>query len=181
MYDYEHDKPEYLIANSFELYGIDDYDFWKGEKIKWDNRNTFYFEEDGIPTDYLAHVHPSAVVVSQKIKDILEKEIKVKNVEFFPVPLKHKTSDKVINGYYVINVLNILKDALDREKSVITILEADDVKVESIKEYCFYYDKIKEYDLFQLGDGYIFISEKVKNAFEKAGVTGCDYGDVGLF
>lgn len=180
MYDYEHDKPEYLIANSFELYGIDDYDFWKGDKIKWDNRNTFYFEEDGIPTDYLAHVHPSALVVSQKIKDILEKEIKVKNVEFFPVPLKHKHSDKVIQGYYVVNVLNMLKNALDREKSVITVLEADDVKVEIVDEYCLKENNIKNQYLFRIGDARIFISEKVKKAFKKAGVTGCDYGDVGL-
>lgn len=180
MYDYEHEKSNRLLADSFELYGIEDYDFWKGEKIKWDSRNAFYFEEDGTPTDYLAHVHPSALVVSQKIKDIFENEIKIKDVEFFPIPLRHKHSNKVIQGYYIVNVLNMLNDALDREKSVITVLEADDLKVENIKEYCFYYDKIKEYDLFQLGDGYIFISEKVKRAFENTGVTGCDYGEVKL-
>ena len=180
MYDYEHDKPEYLIANSFELYGIGDYDFWKGKKIKWDSRNTFYFEEDGIPTDYLAHIHPSALVVSQKIKDILENEIAVKNIEFSPIPLRHKHSDKVISGYYVVNVLNMLKDALDRDKSVITILEADDVKVEMVEEYYLKENKIKKQDLFRIGDARIFVSEKIKKAFEKAGVTGCDYGEVGL-
>lgn len=182
MYDYEHEPKNVLVANDYRLEGIEDYDFKYDKKIKWNKNNIFYFSEDGVPDDYLAQVHPSARVVSGKIKDILEKELKVAGIEFFPVPLKHKDSNKVILGYYVMNVKNIIKDALDRERSKINVHEVkeENIKVETVMFYCLKSDRIRNFDIFKIGDGRVFVSDRVKKALVKAGVTGIDYGEVKL-
>lgn len=178
MYDYEHEPKNVLIADDYNFISIDDYDFEKGKKIKWDTRNIMYYSEGTEAEDYLAQVHPSARVVSQKIINILKKEIPSKDLQIFPVKIQNKKTGEELKNYFIINVLRIIPDALDRKKSIIDVneIKEENLRVETIRKYSLKENKIKKYHIFRIGEGSIFISEKIKKAFEKADVTGADYG-----
>ena len=179
-YDYifGDDKENDLILDGCSFEGIGDYDFDTGEAVVWNNENYCYFDHDGIPDDIVTGGHRSAKIVSQKVKDTLEKDLKVSGLEFFEVPLKHTKSDKVIDGYYVMNVLGIRPESIDRERSEIHVTELKhrNIRLESISYYVFLGEKLKGVDVFRVGDSSLFFSERVKDAFDKAGVTGINYG-----
>ena len=163
------------VSWSDEFYGIDDYEFRKGKSIQWDPRNKLIFSEYGIADDFLAHVHPSATVISKKMKHILENELKINGLEFYPVPVVSKDGKTKIEGYYVMNILNIVRDALDRDNSLIDISDTGGVRTETVLKYCLKENKIKNFDVFRIGDGRLFVSSRVKDAFDKAHVTGIAY------
>jgi len=84
---------------------------------------------------------------------------------------------------YLINSIDKV-DAMDISKSLVKrITYHRDGKEEvynSVIKYALYEKKIGNRDLFILegNDTSIFISERLKNALDKARVTGCDYQKV---
>ncbi len=171
-----------LVSNKYTVYGLKDYELEEGKFIKrWDNRNVLYYDKEGICEDFLSNTL-FAPVISQRIKDILEKELGIKGIQFFPISIKHTKSDKVVYGYYVMNVTNLVRDALDREKSIFSVTELPklNIRSETVMFYTLDVDRLRGQDVFRVGDGRLFVSERVKDAFDKSGVTGIAYGGTWL-
>lgn len=188
-----------IFCDEADLFGLEEYIFVKGEKVKevrnwdtrirsyfvkgkeitdWDSRITFYYE-DGRAEDYLDNIHIWPIF-SEKVKEIFD-DLNTKGVQFFPINIKNKRTKENLSRYYVINICNLV-EALDLERSEYQ----NAVTVPSIiiglthpvlKKY-----KVKGVDILRLQEyeESIFISEWLKKAMEKAGITGCSFREVKL-
>lgn len=140
--------------------GWGDYDLQKCKYIKdWDKRNTVFFKDFEIAEDRTTITLP-APCISQKLKDILENDLQIKWVQYLPIRFQHKTkSDYTIDWYYVLNILNLLDEAvIDKEKSMPDWLG-------TYFNIVFFEDKI-DCDIFRIKTYEVafFISERFKKA-----------------
>lgn len=172
--DTEH-EPDSLVVFSAQndIQKFPDYFSWRCEKIDyWNSSNIVYIKEGSMFEDYLLVPNDADFsMISKKMKNILEK-LEVKGYQVFQLPLKHLQTNTIHDNYYIFNITNLLKTAVDMEKSR-KILD-------TIAFYTLKKEVVKSHDLFRVGDGRIFISDRLKKAWEQAGVTGIEYGRVKL-
>lgn len=180
LYDYENDENSILLEIDESTIGFDRYDVEKGIlslKLS-DNICVNYDNLNGkMVTDYVAN-DLIWFMVTEKFKGIIQ-SIDDKNIQFYPLVAKSKSSEEE-QGFFLVNICNII-DGLDLATSKYSVYETDDGdKMMSIQKYAIKLDAVKEYNLFRLKDDYvsIFISEKMKKAIKKAGITGCDFIEV---
>jgi hypothetical protein len=105
--------------------------------------------------------------------------MKNNKVQYLPIRARSKDESEVLD-LYLVNICNIV-DALDLENSKYSVHEIDEnEKMISVQKYAIKGSMIKDIDIFRLKDHNmsIFISEKLKKAMEKNGITGCDYLEV---
>lgn len=122
------------------------------------------------------------IVISQKFKDLLEQFEEDKGfLEFIPINFNNVIEKDKITPYYFLNILENI-EAFDFEKSEYTQLPADifpdqqhlvqEVKTLFVKE-----EKIGTRNIFRLKEFAIpvYISEKLKNSVEEAGLEGIEF------
>jgi hypothetical protein len=180
LYDYEHDEDAIYLEINEKSFDFDRYDVEKG--IVFDTWNAdievIYDNSKGaIITDYLAN-DLVWFIVTDKLKNIIE-SMNNSNIQYLPVKVRGKHGAEELNTY-LINICNIV-DALDLDNSKYSVHEIDEKeKMISIQKYVIKGDGVEGYDIFRLKDDYvsIFISERLRKAMMKNGVTGCDYLEV---
>jgi hypothetical protein len=177
MYDYEKDVDAILVNIAERKLKFDRYDVNKGQELK--EKQIYCNETEGknVYTDYIAN-NLAWFVVSERLKDMLL-EFNIGDTEF--IPLLKENTEKIIG--YLANIINTV-DAIDLSKSLYKKMtyhrEGKEETYNSIIKYALIEKEIGERDLFRL-DGYntsIFISERLKNAMNKAKMTGCDFQKV---
>lgn len=180
LYDYENDENSILLEIDEVTLGFDRYDVEKGiSSLKLSNNiGVTYDDVNGkMVTDYVAN-DLIWFIVTEKFKEIIQ-SIDDRDIQFHPLVAKSRNSEAK-QGFFLVNICNIV-DGLDLETSKYSIYVTDDGdKMVSIQKYAIKLNVIKEYNLFRLKDDYvsIFVSEKMKKAIEKAGITGCDFLEV---
>jgi len=108
------------------------------------------------------------VLVNEKVKKLLEEQT---TTIINYIPLKVDKYD-----YWLLNIINHL-DCFDYENSEFTVF--DNGKPDKITKAKFHLEKIPEIGVFRIKEKPVplFITEKLKNIFEEAGVTGVKYSD----
>jgi len=177
IYDYENDVDAILVNINEKDLEFDRYDVNQGKRLSVDYVFCKVVEGFNSNTDYIAN-NLAWLIVSEKFKLILS-EYNIGNTQFIPV-LTEDTRKEI--GYLINSIDKV--DAMDISKSLVKrITYHRDGKEEvynSVIKYALYEKKIGNRDLFILegNDTSIFISERLKNALDKARVTGCDYQKV---
>jgi hypothetical protein len=180
LYDYEHEDNSIFLEIDEKTLSFDRYEVEKGIefcdwnvdiKVNYDNGNKRVIT-DYVPNDL------SWFIVTDKLKSIIE-SMKNNKVQYLPIRARSKDESEVLD-LYLVNICNIV-DALDLENSKYSVHEIDEnEKMISVQKYAIKGSMIKDIDIFRLKDHNmsIFISEKLKKAMEKNGITGCDYLEV---
>lgn len=180
LYDYENDTDS-VLGIAKEMDGIDQYDLKKGCYIeKWNPNLTFCYDsnEGDVFTDYLGN-NLAWFVISNRLKVLFE-TIGCEKIQYLPVKIYNINDNSVTDDYYVANIFNI-QDALDLENSKYDEWIIDDTsKMLSIECHALKEDKLRGIHILKLqADPFpIFVSEKVKSAIKKHGITGCDFLEV---
>ena len=143
------------------------YEGWK------DNFEFYYYETEGyVLTDYVAN-DKGWFVVSNKLQNIL----KTMNTEiqFLPVRIIEKNSNKVLEGYCIANITRVV-DALCLEKSDYFETEIPGIGIiYTVSRYGIYAEKTEGSDIFKLSNKQeipIFASERFKKIIEEENITG---------
>lgn len=180
LYDYENGENA-IFCNSVDLKGLDRYDVQKGYLVQIRD-DEIVLEKDcsegNDETDYLAN-DLSWLIVSQKTKKLIEK-IESESIQFVKIKIVGKNNVSLSNNYYLANPLSIL-DALDLENSKYDIFKTSNgVQVISVEKYALKLNKIKNSHIFRLKDETIpvFVSEKIKDLFERNKLAGFDFLEV---
>ena len=145
-----------------ELY-FNEKEFYQCKKMKnWDLRNTLYYKilklSDTIDT-WL-----EVIWVSERLKSILEANgvnQEREDIQFLPIRIFDlETKSIEIKWYYLMNILNILEDGLDKWKN----------DPESVHDYILDWTVINWYDIFKLKSygSWFYISERIKKALEES-------------
>ncbi|GGG41210.1 hypothetical protein GCM10011344_47630 [Dokdonia pacifica] len=141
--------------------------------------NLMFFDDNRIPSINLKRktkILPDILgtgsaefFVNDKVKEILELNITEQKINFSPIRI-----DKY--NYWLLNIIGLL-DCFDNEKSGYTTFENGNI--DDVHNLKFKKEKIPEISIFRIKENTVrlFITEKLKNIFEEAGVTGVKYSD----
>lgn len=158
----------------------DIFDFGAG-KVIWKKPvplETFLIDdnEDAEPCDAILAPGIEAPLVNEKIIKILD-ELEIENIQLFPIKLMHEKANELIDDYYILNVIGKY-DPVDHERSKIRrspkyedmILGIDSLTFKDLKD-------VKLPMIFRLEPfmSFFVVHENIKNAFEKAHVTGFSF------
>jgi hypothetical protein len=124
---------------------------------------------------------PRIPIVSPKLRGVLQ-ELGVTNVEYFPIKLVDEARGVTRDDYLVMNVLGRIA-CLDVENSTVVKSRRGE-HYTTVEEFRLLADRIKPLPgsdhpplLFRLDEfeDYLLAHQSVKDAFEKAGITGADF------
>lgn len=162
-----------ILLNSYELNGFDLRNLWRGEYIKQFPENIqLYYEKGDILLDYTPNVL-SWLIFSNKVIKLFCK-INVRGIQYFPIKVFKKKSEK---KFYSVNVVNVLEvvSAMDWNKSEYVSWEDDPRYIKFIRKIVLKSDALyRDLDIFRLQESknYIIVSERVKEEIEKEGLIG---------
>lgn len=176
---YPDEENDILILNDYELYGFKYTDLLVGKIIdKWNKNIQLFYDQEGKLEDYISN--PLGwPIVSQRIVKIFD-SLEIVNIQYFPANILHKTSNKEIHSYHIVNVLELIS-ALDLEKSVYDSWDDSRKRVRGLREPVIQNNKIApEIDIFRLTEYpfWLLISERLKQIFIKERITGVDFWQV---
>ena len=181
LVDMEREKD---IACYSKTEGIEPQIFMLGKKYNgWDNSFYFYFDENegNIATDYLVN-DKHWFVVSAKLRKILE--TMNTEIQFLPVRIIEKRSERELADYYIANILRVV-DALCLEKSEYFETNIPKMgKIYSVLKYGIFSEKTEKSDVFKLANRQeipIFVSENFKNRIIEEGITGIALLEIRVF
>lgn len=158
--------------------------FCMGKKYSDENKSFcfFYDEEDGDnATDFLAN-DKGWFIVSVRLKEILESMNT--DIQFLPVMIKEKRTQRVLPDYYIANILKVV-DALCLERSEYFVTDIEGIgKIYSVVKYGIFAEKTEDSDVFKLAKRQeipIFVSERFKDSIEEKGITGIDLLEIQVY
>ena len=126
--------------------------------------------------DYIFVPYLGLKLVNEKLKKILD-ELKINNLQFFPVIIKYQSLKKYISGYYIINCCNYIS-SIDLENSIYK---------KNIKGSLYSFRKLILNDNNIPNDTKLFIPENtnlyiihenLKNIFEKEKISGIKFNQI---
>lgn len=178
LYDYEKDN-DYVNCDHAHLGSIDKYVLNRGEIIKqWENIMFEYNSVEGnILTDYIANLYRWLIVSDRFIQ--LTNDILCNQVQYLPITIRDKQTNKEIDSYRAVNILNVA-DGLDLEKAIYDYFSLNDQKIISVRKYVLKGNSIKGQHIFRLKDDMIpiFVSENFKKIIEDNMLVGFDFFEV---
>lgn len=158
--------------------------FCRGKKCEsWDENFCFYYDENegNRVTDFLAN-DKGWFLVSAKLREVLESLNT--EIQFLPVKIMERKSQKELPDYYIANVLRVV-DALCLEKSVYSEVYIEKLgTIYNVIKYGIFAEKTEKSDVFKLANRQevpIFVSENLKNRIEEEGITGIDLLEIRVF
>jgi hypothetical protein len=164
-----------------EIYGIDNWMFkLRMKDVPLETRHTIQLEPNGAEKDYTSAAPYDVSVVSHTIKSLLQD---ISDVAFMPLDIDGKVTAK---SYYALVVYPHL-DCVDEQKSDFKkFLPNDPVRPDRAGDYSSFYNlvidanKVAGYDVFRIARSrvQIIISQKIKDRFDAAGITGVIYQPV---
>jgi len=151
---------------------VSEYFIYQPEPIEeWPEEIAFYAEGEPLE-DYLFPTMVDWVLISERVKQVLEK-LEVKGVQFLPIRVVRKETGEEVPGYWVLHVWKQIS-ALDEEHTVYfeprdeKYPQLDIIKVALRKE------AIGKAEIFRLKERKvsIYVSRRVKERLEEIGATG---------
>lgn len=178
LYDYEKED-SYVYCDVGKIGSMNKYITLSGGKIDgWEEVSFEYNSEQGhVLTDFLANVY-RWLLVSNNFRYLSESIIK-DQIQYLPVKIIDKVTNKEINSYSVANIVTMV-DAFDFENSEFDILEMDGQKVFLVRKYVLKSNEIIGKHIFRLKDDTIpiFVSGTLKKVIEDNGLLGFDFLEV---
>lgn len=134
-------------------------------------------------TDYLDNVL-CWLVVSNKFIELTEKYSK-DLIEYLPVDIKDRKTNLISNNYKAMNIINVIDDAIDLEKTNYIKILGDVEEGRCLlgaTKYVLKEKQIKGNHIFKSSDDIlrVFVSEKIKNLIEENNITGFYFHNVNL-
>lgn len=182
-----HGRKNIMTCLSKELYGIDEKGPNRGLTLdRWDDRVTFTYRPRGNRSlaDHLGN-DLGWFIVSPKFRGVLEDCVS-EGIQYLPITLQNESTGEMVEGYQVANIF-LLVDAVDREHSVVNEYSHGGILHWSVVKFALRRDKVEDLDVFRVKESdrmvsiSVFLSERVKNAIEKNGITGVDFLEVGVY
>lgn len=162
-----------LIAMKYDFQGFDDYALSEGEPINGWPINGEITVKGKNPTDYLFCPLKPWLLVSKKVRTILEEQ-SIQGVQFLPVNVIHKSGIE-IPGYSIINILQMV-EGLDYENSTWVTSEKWNVEYPQLNlwKIALRHEVVQNLDIFRIVESktQIFISTRLKECLQKSGVLG---------
>ncbi len=146
---------------------------------EWDPEAAAYWEEDASLTD-LPFTIPDFELHSPRLKALLEQLGLGEEIQYLPIRIRGMKSGQEVEIYYVANYLRRIS-CLDLEHSIYGIYGPDWIrpeqrgKIEHVWKAVLRQKAIGEARLFRIDEWkyIVAVREDVKQAMEKAGITGC--------
>jgi hypothetical protein len=161
-----------------KIYGIDNWMFdMRPRDVPLEMQHMIQLEPDGAEMDYTSASPYGVSVVSQTIKNLLHD---IPDVAFMPLKIEGKVTAK---SYYALVVYPHL-DCVDEQKSDFKkFLPNDSVRPDRAGDYNGFFKlvidpkKAEGHDIFRIARSGVelIISQKIKDRFDAAGVTGVIY------
>jgi len=176
-----YDREEWCLE--IELRNLNKWDLMAGRYISvWDVDTIVYYNNESGQTDY-SFTDINLPIYSPRLCQLMG-ELKMEDIQYLPVRLKHKERGREIEGYHIANYLRLI-DCLDREHSEYTIWTKENLLFWERRSYMLgtFRDVRKAVlDITRAGDARLFrlwgwemmviVREDVKTAIEDAGITG---------
>lgn len=182
LYDYENDD-FYINCDEPCIGDLDEYCVKKGIPLeKWQNVSFKYDSREGnVLSDYAAN-SLTWLVISKKCYQSIQKIIADNGVQFLPVQLIDRSEIQRPINYYVSNVVDMVEDAIDMEKSKYTMFGSGDNKVVSFLKYVLRKEVIKGHHIFKLKEApfSVFVSEQIRASIIQNGMTGFDFLEIAV-
>lgn len=177
-----------MVCLSKDLRGINEYAPKSVAKLdNWDDRVTFSYKPRGNRSlaDRLGN-NVGWFILSSKFRRVLEENV-FEGIQYLPIRLENESTAEVVEGYQVANI-HALVDAVDREHSLISeFSDSKGILHWSVDRFALRRDRLDDLDIFRVKENdlslsiSVFLSERVKNAIEKNGITGVDFLEVGVY
>lgn len=185
MLDEEKSTADQMVCRAEEnyeqKYGINKYDLFSGSRFdNWNETFTFLYsrEEGNVTTDYIAN-NLGWILISSRFKVAMERINEIKNVQYLPVAIKEISTNEVMNGFYVLNIIGF-SNALDLENSVYKVLQSRGKKMLSIIKFALNETELDNLHILRLEQHKFstFISEALKSELNKNFIKGCDFLEI---
>lgn len=175
------------VAGKGDLIGVDPEDLWSGipvttwNEAAWIKAETV--EDDGDPDDALqSYLRPP--IYSARLRQALE-ATGIGGIQYLPLHALRPDGTE-IPGYAIANIVNLVEGALDLERSDYDVYPPDYFlpervgRVRGLRIPVLRADKLKGLDIVRLAEYVVsfYVSERFKDAFEKAGCTGHSFREV---
>jgi hypothetical protein len=129
-------------------------------------------ESHGKLTDDLVIQKRRCVLHSNRLINVLQ-SAGVDNIDYYPCRISDEATGKVYRSHQAVNILDMVF-CLDRDNSKLTIDEEEPNEIWYIDNLKLLEDRLGDVLMFRLGErpSIVIVHEKVKEAVEKAGITG---------
>lgn len=175
------DRVEWFLE--IELRNFNEWDLMAGRYISnWDENTIVYYDIESGHTDY-PFTNVDLPIYSPRLCQLMQK-LKMGDIQYLPVRLKHKESGREIEGYHIANYLRII-DCLDRERSVYQIWTKENLifwekrphklgKFRDVRKAVLDVNRIGDARLFRLWGWQmmVIVREDVKVVIEEVEITG---------
>lgn len=175
------------IAGTGDLMGVEQDDLWSGKLItNWNDAAWIQAsapEDDGDPDDALqSYLRPP--IYSASLRKALS-DAGIGGIQYLPLHVLRPDGTE-IPGYAIANILNLVSGALDLERSDYDVYPPDYFlpervgRVRGLRIPVLRKDKLEGLDIIRLAEyeAPFYVSERFKEAFEKAGCTGHSFHEV---
>ena len=180
----EYEEPKLVWDLSILLKNINEWDLMACKYIEdWDCTTTALYEEEVEYTDY-PFTSCLLPIYSTRLKLLME-DLGMNDIQYLPLKISRKDGAKEVDGYYIANYLRMI-DCLNREQSVYQVWTRDTLlfwekrpfmlgTFRDVRKAVLDSDKVNNAPIFRLWgwEMMVIVREDVKQAIEKAGITGC--------
>lgn len=175
------------VADTGDLMGIEERALWHGKPVANWNESAWIKpstpDRDGDPDDTLQS-YLSPPIYSARLRKALE-EAGIGGIQYLPLHVLRPDGTE-IPGYAIANIVNLVAGALDLERSDYDVYPPDYFlpervgKVRGLRIPVLREEKLKGLDVVRLAEYEppFYVSERFKDAFEKAGCTGHSFREV---
>ena len=182
LYDYENDE-QYINCDESCIGNLDEYCVKKGiPQERWGNVTFTYDSREGsILSDYAAN-SLTWLLVSEKCYHLIREKISDNCIQFLPVRLIDRAEKQRPTGYYALNILDIVENAVNMEKSKYTLFGSGDCKLVSFQKYVLRTESINGLHIFKLKEApfSVFVSELIRESIVQNGMTGFDFLEISV-
>lgn len=185
--DYDNAVADPYVAGTGDLMGVDHENLWGGTPVATWNADAWIKpdspEDDGDPDDSLQSYLPPPIY-STRLRQALE-SAGIGGIQWLPLHVLRPDGTE-IPGYAIANIVNLVEGALDLERSDYDVYPPDYFlpervgKVRGVRIPVLRGEKLPGLDIVRLAEAKaaFYVSERFKDAFEKAGCTGHSFREV---
>lgn len=175
------------VADTGDLMGVEQWELWSGKTMAHWNETAWIQARkpgnDGDPDDALQS-YLSPPIYSARLRQALE-AAGITGIQWLPLHVLRPDGTE-IPGYAIANIVNLVEGALDLERSDYDVYPPDYFlpervgKISGLRIPVLRAEKILGLDIFRPAEYVVsfYVSERFKQAFEKAGCTGHSFREI---
>jgi hypothetical protein len=167
--------------------GFDSNDEWKGvELTKWHGEisATYMFQDCAPVNDYVGN-DLAWFLISERFMDLLV-SLEIQGLMFHALNVRCTNREGCDFTAYVCNILTCIDEsAIDLERSKYFIMDIPEVverygrPIIHVSHCVLKHEMVEGLDIFRTNNsGVIYMSERVKKAIKKSGITGCAFREI---